>query len=1133
MKQVALLTSLVILTAGLAAAQGEEMAWKNERIAARQVTVVSINEGCGIPMMFTYAREPEYWLHNIALGKLRVAVVAEDGLLSWIDEAQAVEVHNLPTGEGVFARAIVAGHTVTVEALPTSIGMDTMAFEGGALFKITCDPPAPIVARYGSLGRVGPISRVLPNWPRREEYLSDPELMASSPSTQTCHVDGSIGTLSCSAIPLDVAVRFECPEAVTLRVADSQIWAETGAAASTMHLLATFAETPQRAGELNAGDLSATETACRTHFRELAASAHIKTPVLNLDKTFEASLFNLEYGWVRPYGWIEGIHHWGTFYSQQMNLAADWIGQEDRSREMLLTHAGHLMPSGQVPQLDTSDRARVDFGGWNQFYVWGIQHYWRQTGDHEFIEQIWEPLNRVVNQTFAEHDPDGDGLLAFGQQIGNQEDYISTPRDGASPTMAAIEMLRIQAELAKARHMDGGDVAAFEQKARWMTQRLRETLWMPDLGRFSFFKDRLGITRLDGQYHTMIWPVLYDFVDTLGGYTSMRHLADVMTSGEGEVYTSRNFPYPVVATVGSQAGGQQQPWGTMGWAKLGDGDRAIRSMEWIADQVMSPHMQGAWPEVNAVSPQTDAVYFTPPAGVYIQTMIEYVFGLNLNKPAGVLNIEPSIPSSWPEAALHLPAFDLSIQQQESSRTIHCVSHDAIRHRYRVPIPPATGIQATLNGVSADFTVSPGIRCMFIEVDAGNTPDSILALSWEPLDSTIEHPDEVTSPGTITVLTGTMNVARVVDPCGVLASSEIRPDRIGLSIREGVAEDATLYGKRGETTLTKRTVFLEATTGESPYWVPVDFAVRPRIELVDKPALVEQAEEWSLHLAARDIRSGLPVTGKDVAKLTVGSRPVSQIESRDDALRVPLSKADLEYLTPGMNPFEIELIDGHTLTGQFDTLPLMLAREDLRTHASNATQFVPLPPDSLSPDTEWHQWRPWFAFGHPPWCGAQPPLSGLPEAGDLEPTCAPGLRFLNPERRLTVVSHEVGRPALVIPADVTGRKIYLLVMSLTDNHDVFSPVAQISARTSGNQVYERTVYFPGDLDWFAPPSLVGGFATYGQGWNDNLAWETPSSILNILELDLGRVCDITSLTVEAIGEFHGLAIAGVSVIDLGS
>src|ERR1035437_4670890 len=100
-------------------------------------------------------------------------------------------------------------------------------------------------------------------------------------------------------------------------------------------------------------------------------------------------------------------------------------------------------------------------------------------------------------------------------------------------------MKRIQAKLARVSGR-AKEAREYDAVADWMTQSLRRTLWDRDLGRYIFYQDSLGVKHLDGQYHTLIWPVIYGLLNEQDSYTSMRHLADTLTDKDGQIYTSNN-----------------------------------------------------------------------------------------------------------------------------------------------------------------------------------------------------------------------------------------------------------------------------------------------------------------------------------------------------------------------------------------------------------------------------------------------------------------------------------------------------------------------------------------------------------------------------------------------------------------
>lgn len=1084
-----------------------------ERMAALHETVVSIHEASGIAGMFTYDHDPQFWLEYLALGKLLVGV-RDDGNTRWLHEAKDLQVRNIPTGEGVEALGTVAGKRIRIQVLPTARGRDTQRWQGSALFIVTCQPKARLALRYGGLGRVR-IHGFRPQLPQRIDYLTRADFLPTSAEEQQIDLQTWGAVLRTPALPLAVAVFVEREGSARLLQDGAFVGVEYDAPVSRTALIAGFAGDEERAIVLARKHPDTVEAECRQRFRSLRASAWIQTPSRELNDAFHWALINMEYAWVRPYGWIEGLRHWGTFYSQQHNMAADWIGQAPRSREMLLTHAAHLLPSGQVPQLHPNGQTRLDFGGWNQFYVWGVEHYWQHTGDRDFLQRILPSLQRVVRQTFEEHDPDGNGLLGFGQQIGNQEDYISTPEDGTSPTIAGMEMQRILGRMLEAVGRKEEAQACYQKRIR-MWRALRENLWMPELGRFGFYRDSLGVLHLEGQYHTLVWPVLYCPLPVTEQYTSMRHLADTLTGSEGQIYCSNNFPRHVMATVGSQAGGQQQPWATLAWAKLGDGDRAVRPLEWIARRVVQPPNSGSWPEVAEDLP----AYFTPPAGVFVWGVIEGLFGLKRDVPGGWLQVAPCLPRGWKYSELHLPDIHIVVKQDGTSIRILLKQQNPLHTVYRLYVPPNLGHWVKVNGRgSTGWREEPAIRGNFVVFEASPSRQQEVLVRWKPLSIEARVWAQVEAGGMWNgglfdpqhkvSYFGDPDIplhSQFIDPQDVLEQmSEADDEGFHALVRSHIRPRAQDYAELGKRLLSRRTVFAECFSEQpliSSFLMPFDFSVLdPTVPL---PAqLSRERDRWVLRFRL----------------------PMSEAAEEEEH---PLSLPEIANITPGMNLLcPAPASDWREPSLRFDARPLTES-EDWRALAKACVRHVPLPEDWQSPDTEWRTWRVWFAYGHPPWNGLQPPLQGLEGATFLEPPCVPGVSFRNPGRKALVVSRHLGRPSVTLPLSGKGRKVYLLVIPLLDNHDVFAPVARVSVQCSDGTLFSRTLHFPGDLDWWAPRSVVGDFATFGSDWQAPLSWETPSSVMNVVDIDLGAERGLLSVAVETIARYPALAVVGVSV-----
>ncbi len=859
----------------------------------------------------------------------------------------------------------------------------------------------------------------------------------------------------------------------------------------------------------------------RDHYAALAAGAYLRTPSKIIDDTFRASLFNLEWSWVRPFGWTEAIHHWGTMYTQQHTVGTDWLGQTDRSREMLLSHADRLYPDGRVPDLHPGGHPRKDFP-WNQFYLWAAQHNWRHTADRDLLKRLATPLGRALDYLFAAYDPDDNFLLGYGQQIGNQEDYVSTPGDGSSPTIAGIELNRFLADVA---NVDGRPVqaAAYAEKARRMLSALRAELWRPDLGRFIYYRDGGGISHIEGQYHTLIWPVMFDVLeDPTDQYTSLRHLYETLTGSEGETYVSNNFPRHVKDwTVGAQAGGQQQPWSTIAWAHLGDGDRALTPLEWTARQVMPSPADGVWPEVSGPWP----AYFSPPAGVFIWGVVEGLFGLRVDVPRGILEVAPAVPASWPGAELHLPDYQIKVDTAAGSLRVELTSKQALERRFRLPVPPSSAIEVRVDGTNVPFRTEPGILRHFVTFSIPRTQSSVVEVRYTSVPfSPPPAPQEVSPRQRWEVPWSGPPIVAVRDPEGILELSQIDPNDVTLQLRQGVAVEALDYGSPGLRLLTDRDAFLEASAPAGKFLVPVDLRVVPELRFSSPPSLSKEGAGFVLDLPLEPSTRG----AREPIFVDLGNG--HRLEVPNGSERVALKEDVLADILPCRHPIEVVFSDGRTLPGEVDTHALFQARADLAAKVTRAGRAVPLPKAFLQPDSSWKSWREWSAYMHPHWVSSEPPLAGTERARELRVPSCEALAFENPHRRVAVVSSHLKRPEMRIDLTGKARKVALLILPMLDNHDPFAPVGRVTVHASDGAVFTKTLHLPGDVGWWNPTRIVHEFSTVRSDWAKSATWEAPSSVMNVIELDLGRTRSVDWMSIETIGPHPALGVVAVSLID---
>jgi len=1129
--------TLLIACLALPAVSAREL---NERMAAWGQTIIATDEQKPNSCVSTYVTERFTYMDSYALAKL-VPGVEIDGKVHWASEAKSVTVEDFPGG--VEARFEIAGVKVTTRLIPLMVGRGAASQEGAAVYEVSTTPHVPVLVRCGGAGVVGMtgLSRIA--------YLRRDELGSECDSVE---IDGSIGLLGSSVHKLRVGVRSSGDISVQKGDGGGQVLVAKMPGGNGS-ILVSFAGDASRAKQIAALDPAVAVKEVSQYYDKLL-QCRVQTPDKVIDEGFRTALYNLEYNWLPPYGWVECIHHWLAMWHMQDTAAAEWIGQQDRSRLCNITLAERLLPDGSVPQFMPNGMTKKDFGGSNQFFAWEVRHYWDFTGDRETIAKIAPSLDRVIAQTFAQYDTDGDGLLAWGQQIGNQEDYVATPFNGTSPAVEGINMLRTGAEVARALGQTK-KAEAYDRRADLALGRLRPELWQNDLGRFAYYKDALGVSRIDGQYHTQIYPVIWGVLDPLDSYTSIRHLRDRMTGKDGETYLSNDFPNHVGGTWGMQTGEAQQPWAAWGLAAVGLRNETYRPLAAAAGWAMNPDHRGAWPEIAT---EPTPAYFSAPAGLFIQATIEALFGLQVDKPAGCLTIAPSFPDKWPSAKLDLPDYHAAYARDTNGVTYTVTSKSPLSRKLRWMLPPCMVKLVTVDGKRARFSVKPGVDCVILSVDTAPSTRTIFKVTYAPVKCRVDAPGSVAEGDDFHVRCSGCSIERVDDRHGVLASSGVLPGK-GLTarLRNGLLAPYEGYGRLGQMNFSRRTFFvLLRTPGGVSFWKPIDLAILPRYEC----AQVGELTSGAVQLTVRN-NTFKPIQGGALL-MAVHSQfgfivDLPARSERHYTVKIPVNM--LALFSPGQNRAIVTLPGQNQVELVLNAAKPFETEPKLTAYAASRIAHVSLGGQRLVSDGQWRDMREFQSYGHQPWASSKPPMESLAGKTEVSVPGLPAVTFKIEDRKYAPVSWKSGQPSLTLDlVSVQARKLYLLVIPFLDNHDTWSPVARIEVRAESGVVLSRTLRFPGDLDWWSPAEVVGVFSTarkprpdrFGllpllgakdsdwmegkppafpqpEFWATCIPFTTPSSVMNVIELELPGAMPLKSLSMSVIGADPAFGLVAVS------
>lgn len=1117
------------------------------RHAAYNRTIVAVREENGNASVATYVdRDGQYTMQNFA-AKLRTGLVGRDGATRWFRDGHDLSVEDFPGGVEIGFTA--DGARVESRIAPLMIGRRARPWEGAAAFRVESDPERGLVVEIGGEsfdhhfhGIFGAPEDLLSDEPRP---MRDLEFEGAVALQRAGHEDLWVAIRSTGGLEA-----FDIEEGQALEASFD--------GAGT--LLVAWAHSRERALELAELDPDAELARVDEHYEQLLAS-RISTPSADLDGAFRAAIYNLEYNFIDDYGWNECIHHWLSFWHNQHTSAAEWLGQEDRSRGVNLFYARNLMPSGAAPQFFSAGGKKRDFGGSNQFFAWQARKHWLFTGDREFAAEMGPALDRVIAQTLKEHDSDGNLLIGWGLQIGNQEDFIEFPRDGATPSMELANMFRTRAMLARGVG-DHATAQRAEAMAAGVLEALRRELWIPDLGRFGNFRDETGKLRLEGQYHTHLYPMIWDVVDELDAYPPLRHVRDRLQHPDGRVHVSNLFPNHANGTWGMQAGAAQQPWAAKAFSKAGWSNEAVRPLEGIARLVMGPNLRGGWPEV---AEEPHPAYFTPPAGLYISSMVEAVFGLRMEAPDGAVVVAPAFPDDWPSARLELPRFEVEFERGAGNELrYHLRTERSLERRVRWSLPPGAVESVEADGAAVPFEVVPGLGRIVVHADIPASTDTRIVIRHAPFEARLVHDGSVAEGDALAIRAEGAAIVAVEDRLGLASRVAIADGAADLRVATGLLAPYEPYGRIGVANAGRRTVFVECERDGTRFWLAADFTVLPRIEAaaagepavdgseISVPVLVRNntAEAYSGAVWLRAIRNEFQ------SDASIPARSEAVVDFRipaDLATLFALGDNDAQVLIPGLGAADIAL----------SVVDLFRSHPALEAYSRSRLVQIPIPVEDTSEAEAWRSLRPTSHGGPMPWITWNPPLQGMEEVDRL---ASPDLGFefeVHPGRWV-VVGELPGKAhyTLELPSEPI-RKLFVLTAGFVDNHDMHARLGTFIVRARTWGLAAKDLHIPGNIDWWDPNGMLGTMNTLRYGrpdrlglmpllgpsdgdWNDaeEDAWRaptfprpqhwstsrwiaTPNCNFNIIEIDLGQPADARSLSLLMDGRSPGLAIFGVA------
>ncbi|MFH1924082.1 MAG: DUF4450 domain-containing protein [Planctomycetota bacterium] len=553
---------------------------------------------------------------------------------------------------------------------------------------------------------------------------------------------------------------------------------------------------------------------------------------------------------------------------------------------------------GYIPVFPEKDaRGSYDM---QQVYVDQLLWHFLWTGDLEFVREMWPVVVDHLAWEKRCFDADGDGLYEnFANTLISDAHHYS----GGACTQASAYNYRAFRLAARLARLLGEDPEPFEREAATIRAAMGEVLWMPRLGWFAEYRDLLGLKRLhpSAELPSVYHPIDSEVPDPFQAYQMLRYvdtqIEHVPIDGDSAMlWTSNWVPYiwsvrNVLASEVAhtalaywQAGRREKAYQLYRGAIV---DAMFCSRAPGACQGTSDH-DGHWTGV--------ATDFSCSVGMFARALVEGLFGIVPDALAGELLIRPGFPGDWDSASIDTP--DVAYTYSRNGRA----ERFAVRARFAVPMRlklqvPARGVRVAevlVDGSPADWKCLGRVGEPGIEIQAPAADGASVEIRWEG-----PEPDRATCPAVVgagesfAVSLASARLCELYDPQGALAD---------------VSQEASGFRAQAAGLPGHRTVFARAEQGNVSWWVPLEFEIRPPLEICDASVNREQNEvQWSVRN-----NTGEPIAAEAIASCQAAREAVSlkiPAGAKSAVVRLPA-----EGLVPGTNPIRVELAGGRTVHG---------------------------------------------------------------------------------------------------------------------------------------------------------------------------------------------------------------------------
>jgi hypothetical protein len=476
---------------------------------------------------------------------------------------------------------------------------------------------------------------------------------------------------------------------------------------------------------------------CEKERLSRAEQVKVETPDAYINAAMSAICVAADAVWDQPQGLVmHGAVAWRSPYAGWRGpYANDALGWHERSKQHLTYWAAkqntkpvpdNVMgpdPASNLSRSHPAKQSSGDIGGkhydMNLVYIDALFRHILWTGDMELAGQLWPVIERhlawekrLFRRPFG---PDKLPLYEAYAAIWASDDLQYS---GGGVTHASAYNYyhnRMAARLAK---LLGKDSAPYEQEADLILKAMHKYLWLESTGCFAEWKDFLGLqlahpaAALWTVYHTIDSEVptpqqawqMTRYVDTQIAHIPI-HGPGVPQGDYFTLPTSNWMPYTwstnnvVMAEAAHMA---------LAYYQAGRADAGFNLFKGC---LLDSMYQGLCPGNLGMTTYFDSARgeaqrdFADSVGVCSRVMVEGLFGIRPDVPAGQLRISPGFPKGWEYARIKHPDIDFAYERKGEVETysIEPKFTKLLSLSLNIPVFRAEIESVTINGQASTWT----------------------------------------------------------------------------------------------------------------------------------------------------------------------------------------------------------------------------------------------------------------------------------------------------------------------------------------------------------------------------------------------------------------------------------------------